>query len=51
MAGGLWYNDHEDVSKRNLDYIFKKAGYNKVESWFNGEDGEWNGTLIVSGVK
>ena len=31
--------------------FFKKAGFNKTESWFNGGDGEWNGTLIVSGIK
>ena len=31
--------------------FFKKAGFNKIEYWFNGKDGEWNGTLIVSGVK
>lgn len=31
--------------------FFKKAGFNKIESWFNGGDGEWNGTLIISGIK
>jgi hypothetical protein len=37
--------------KENWITFFKKAGFNKTESWFNGGDGEWIGTLIVSGIK
>ncbi len=31
--------------------FFKNSGFNNVESWYYGKDGDWNGTLIVTGVK
>jgi SAM-dependent methyltransferase len=31
--------------------FFKSAGFKKIDSWFHGKDGNWNGTLIVSGIK
>ena len=33
-----------------LDF-FKTAGFVNIESWCYGKKGEWNGTLIVTGVK
>ena len=37
--------------KENWITFFKKAGFNKIESWFHGAEGDWNGTLIILGVK
>ena len=31
--------------------FYKKAGFKNLESWYYGKDGDWNGTLIVTGIK
>ena len=33
-----------------LDF-YKSAGFNNIEYWYYGEKDEWNGTLIMTGVK
>ena len=33
-----------------LDF-FRKAGFINIESWCYGKKDEWNGTLIITGVK
>ena len=33
-----------------LDF-FKTAGFVNIESWCFGKEGEWNGTLIITGIK
>ena len=33
-----------------LDF-FEKAGFVNIESWCFGKEGEWNGTLIITGIK
>ena len=38
-------------AKKDWLTFFKAAGFKNTESWFYGKDGDWNGTLIVSGVK
>ena len=37
--------------KKDWIDFFKTAGFKKLDSWFYGKDGEWNGTLIISGIK
>tara|TARA_X000000368_G_scaffold62462_1_gene44207 strand:+ start:1158 stop:1766 length:609 start_codon:yes stop_codon:yes gene_type:complete len=37
--------------KKDWIGFFKTAGFKKLDSWFYGKDGEWNGTLIISGIK
>ena len=38
---------------REKDWInfFKSAGYNDIKSWRYGENEDWKGTLIVTGIK
>ena len=38
---------------REKDWInfFKVAGYNDIKSWRYGENEDWKGTLIVTGIK
>jgi trans-aconitate methyltransferase len=31
--------------------FFKTTGFKNLESWYHGKDGDWNGTLIVTGIK
>jgi len=33
-----------------VERIFENAGLKNVESWRNGQDKEWGGTLVVTGV-
>ena len=37
--------------KKDWIGFFETAGFKKLDSWFYGKDGEWNGTLIISGIK
>tara|TARA_B100000575_G_scaffold146900_1_gene117258 strand:- start:18668 stop:19276 length:609 start_codon:yes stop_codon:yes gene_type:complete len=38
-------------TKEEWKSFFKKSGFKEIVSWYYGKDDEWNGTLIVSGVK
>ena len=31
--------------------MFKKAGLNEVESWCSNKHADWNGTLVITGIK
>ena len=31
--------------------MFKNAGLNEVESWYSNKYADWNGTLVITGVK
>ena len=37
--------------KKDWIGFFKTAGFKKLDSWFHGKEGKWNGTLIISGIK
>ena len=39
------------LSKKMWLNFFKKVGFYKIESWYYGKDGDWNGTLIITGIK
>ena len=38
-------------SENKWKSMFEEAGFKKIESWCHGKDGDWNGTLVVTGVK
>jgi trans-aconitate methyltransferase len=38
-------------SKNDWVNFFKTTGFKNLESWYHGKDGDWNGTLIVTGIK
>ena len=31
--------------------MFKKAGLNEVETWYSNKHADWNGTLVITGIK
>ena len=31
--------------------MFKNAGLNEVESWYSNKHADWNGTLVITGIK
>ena len=31
--------------------MFKNAGLNQVESWYSNKHADWNGTLVITGIK
>ena len=31
--------------------MFKKAGLNDVETWYSNKHADWNGTLVITGIK
>ena len=31
--------------------MFKKAGLNEVETWYSNKHTDWNGTLVITGIK
>ena len=38
-------------TKNDWVNFFKTTGFKNIESWYHGKDGDWNGTLIVTGIK
>ena len=38
-------------AKNDWVNFFKTTGFKNLESWYHGKEGDWNGTLIVTGIK
>ena len=39
------------LSKNTWLNFFESAGFSDIEYWYFGKKGEWNGTLIITGIK